>query len=149
MNTFDLCQVYVSHILNVTENSSFCIIHIEVFFKINVFFFSIPCTCPWQSFVKHRTQKMHILTDLGSNPSRRDGKPTTNRLSYGTAYIFLIGIVGGWSGWQGKPKYSEKTCPSAALFTTNRHAARTRTRAAAVGSQRLTAWATARPWHGL
>jgi hypothetical protein len=21
--------------------------------------------------------------------------------------------------WQGKPKYSEKTCPSAALFTTN------------------------------
>jgi hypothetical protein len=35
--------------------------------------------------------------------------------------------------WQGKPKYSEKTYPSATLS------------AAAVGSQRLTAWAMARP----
>jgi hypothetical protein len=24
-----------------------------------------------------------------------------------------------WNGWQGKPKYLEKTCPSAALYTTN------------------------------
>jgi hypothetical protein len=24
-----------------------------------------------------------------------------------------------WNDWQGKPKYSEKTCPSAALSTTN------------------------------
>jgi hypothetical protein len=41
---------------------------------------------------------------------------------------------------QGKPKYSEKTCPSAALSTTNpTSSVRTRTRAAAVGSQRLTA----------
>jgi hypothetical protein len=44
--------------------------------------------------------------------------------------------------WQGKPKYSEKTCPSATLFTTNpTFQTRARTRAAAVGSQRLTAWA--------
>jgi hypothetical protein len=41
-----------------------------------------------------------------------------------------------WNDWQGKPKYSEKTCPSAALSP---HAARMGTRAAAVGSQRLTA----------
>jgi hypothetical protein len=27
------------------------------------------------------------------------------------------GEVGGMNDWQGKPKYSEKTCPSAALFT--------------------------------
>jgi hypothetical protein len=48
--------------------------------------------------------------------------------------------------WQRKPKYSETTCSSAALPTTNpTWSARTRTRAAATGSQRLTAWATARP----
>jgi hypothetical protein len=38
--------------------------------------------------------------------------------------------------WQGKPKYSEKTCPNATLFTTNPTCtARTRTRGAAVGRQ--------------
>jgi hypothetical protein len=43
--------------------------------------------------------------------------------------------------WQGKPRYSEKTCPSAALSTTNPTcSARTRTRAAAVGSKWLTAY---------
>jgi hypothetical protein len=48
--------------------------------------------------------------------------------------------------WQGKPKYLEKTCHSAALSTTNPTCSvRTRTRAAAVGSQQLTAWAMARP----
>jgi hypothetical protein len=48
--------------------------------------------------------------------------------------------------WQGKPKYSEKTCPSAILSTTNptwldpglNPGRRS-------GSQRLTAWAMARP----
>jgi hypothetical protein len=44
--------------------------------------------------------------------------------------------------WQGKPKYSEKTCPSATLSTTNPTC---QTRAAAVGSQWLTAWVMARP----
>jgi hypothetical protein len=44
------------------------------------------------------------------------------------------------------PKYSEKTCLSAILFTTNpTWPDRARTRAIAVGSQRLTAWAAARP----
>jgi hypothetical protein len=45
--------------------------------------------------------------------------------------------------WQGKPKYSEKTCPRSTLSTTN--PTWIWTRAAAVGSQRLTAWAMARP----
>jgi hypothetical protein len=53
-----------------------------------------------------------------------------------------------WNDWQGKPKYSEKTCPNAALSITNPTCCRTRTRATAVGSQRLTAWATARPRSG-
>jgi hypothetical protein len=51
------------------------------------------------------------------------------------------GEVGGMKcDWQGKPKYSEKTCHSAILSTTNPTCqTRARTRAAAVGSQRLTA----------
>jgi hypothetical protein len=48
--------------------------------------------------------------------------------------------------WQGKPKYSEETCSSATLSTTNQTwGTRVRTRAAAVGSHQLTAWAMARP----
>jgi hypothetical protein len=57
------------------------------------------------------------------------------------------GEVGGMNGgWQGKPKYSEKNFPGATLSTTNpTFQTRARTRAAAVGSQRLTASAMARP----
>jgi hypothetical protein len=52
----------------------------------------------------------------------------------------------GESDWQRKPKYSEKTWPSAALSTTNpTWPDRARTRAAAVGIRRLTAWAMAWP----
>jgi hypothetical protein len=48
--------------------------------------------------------------------------------------------------WQGKPKYSEETCPDATLPTTNPTCqTRARTRAVAVESQRLTASATVRP----
>jgi hypothetical protein len=50
--------------------------------------------------------------------------------------------------WQGKPKYSEKTCLSAALSTANPTcSAQMWTRAAAVGSQWLTTWATTRPMY--
>jgi hypothetical protein len=58
------------------------------------------------------------------------------------------GEVGGMKfGLQGKSKYSEKTCPGAILSTTNPTCqTRARTRAAAVGSQRLTATAMARPY---
>jgi hypothetical protein len=57
------------------------------------------------------------------------------------------GEVGGMKcGWQGKPKYSEKTCPDAILSTKNATCqTRARKRAAAVGSQRLTALAMALP----
>jgi hypothetical protein len=54
--------------------------------------------------------------------------------------------------WQGKPKYSEKTCLSATLSTTDPtfpyDLTRARSRAAGVGSRRLTAWAMARPSGG-
>jgi hypothetical protein len=53
--------------------------------------------------------------------------------------------------WQGKPKYSEKTCPSATLSTTKSHMTRPglEPRTAAVGSQRLTAWAMARAFYSV
>jgi hypothetical protein len=49
--------------------------------------------------------------------------------------------------WQGKSKFSEKTCPSATFVHHKIPHDQTRvwTRAAAVGSWRLTAWAMARP----
>jgi hypothetical protein len=51
-----------------------------------------------------------------------------------------------WHDWQRKLKYLEKSCPSDVLSTTiPTWPNRTRTRASAAGSQRLTAWATARP----
>jgi hypothetical protein len=51
--------------------------------------------------------------------------------------------------WQGEPKSSEKTFPSATFVHHKIPHDQTRvwTRAAAVGSQRLTAWAMARPLH--
>jgi hypothetical protein len=45
--------------------------------------------------------------------------------------------------WQGKPKFSEKTCPSATFV--HHKIPHDQTRAATVGSRRLTAWAMARP----
>jgi hypothetical protein len=49
--------------------------------------------------------------------------------------------------WQGKPKFSEKTCPSATFVHHKIPHDKTRfwTGAAAVGSRRLPAWAMARP----
>jgi hypothetical protein len=48
--------------------------------------------------------------------------------------------------WQGKPKHSEKTCPSALCPSQiSQYLIWGRTRAAEVGSRRLTAWAVARP----
>jgi hypothetical protein len=48
--------------------------------------------------------------------------------------------------WGNRSIYSEKTCPSATLSTTNpTWSNRTRTQAAALGSQRLTAWAMVLP----
>jgi hypothetical protein len=50
------------------------------------------------------------------------------------------------TNWQGKPKYSEKTCHSSTLSSQIAHdLIRVWTRAAAVGSRRLIAWAMTRP----
>jgi hypothetical protein len=35
---------------------------------------------------RHSVHHKSHLTDPGLNPGRRDGKPATNRLSYGAAY---------------------------------------------------------------
>jgi hypothetical protein len=65
-----------------------------------------------------------------------------------TGLLYLAGWLRGWRRWwnerlwQGKQKYSEKSCPDATLSTTNPTC---ETRAAAVGNHRLTASAMARP----
>jgi hypothetical protein len=54
-----------------------------------------------------------------------------------------------WNDWQEKPNYSEKTCPVPFCPPQiPQDLTCTRTRAAAVGSWRLTAWATVRPYEG-
>jgi hypothetical protein len=51
------------------------------------------------------------------------------------------GAVSVMHQWQGKPKYSEETCPSAAMSTVDptNDVSWTRTRASQAGSRRLTA----------
>jgi hypothetical protein len=76
---------------------------------------------------------------------------STRHVGHWMAYCTCPGWLWWWrirwnEDWQAKPKYSEKTYPSATLSTTNPTCqTRAWTRAAAVGSQRLTAWAMARP----
>jgi hypothetical protein len=56
------------------------------------------------------------------------------------------GVVGGMRIGRGKPKYSEKSCPVPLCPPQIPHDLTwDRSRAAAVGNQRLTAWAMARP----
>jgi hypothetical protein len=69
-------------------------------------------------------------------------------------YCTCPGWLWGWKSlwnervWQERPKYSEKTCPDATLSTTNPTCqTRPRTRAATMGSQRLTPSAMSRPFH--
>jgi hypothetical protein len=70
------------------------------------------------------------------------------------AYCASLGWWWRWSwrsrwnvDWQGKPKFSEKICPSATFVHHKIPHDQTRvwTRATMVGSRRLTAWAIARP----
>jgi hypothetical protein len=77
---------------------------------------------------------------------------STRHVGHWMAYSTCPGWLWWWrriwwnKNWQGKPKYSEKTCPSPLRPPQiPLHQTRARNRAAAVGSQRLTAWAMARP----
>jgi hypothetical protein len=63
------------------------------------------------------------------------GTAATNRPTVSAPNVYDVGEIGGMIGW-GNRNTREKTCPGA----TNPHMlARMRTRAATVGSQRLTA----------
>jgi hypothetical protein len=85
------------------------------------------------------------------NSNRGAWIPTgsTRHVGHQLAYYTCPGWLWWWRNWwndywQGKPKYSEKTRPSATLSTTHpTWPDRARTRAAAVGSRGLTAWAMA------
>jgi hypothetical protein len=72
------------------------------------------------------------------------GTAATNRptVSAPGDYDGEIGAMIGRGNWSTR----RKPAPVPIFPPQTPHAARTRTRAAAVGRQRLTAWATARPW---
>jgi hypothetical protein len=70
------------------------------------------------------------LGPLGTVATNRPIVPAPGDYDYGE----IDGII-----WQGKPKYSEKSAPIPLCPRQIPHAARTRNRAATVGSQRLTA----------
>jgi hypothetical protein len=87
------------------------------------------------------------LLDLGSRQDSLDGWSARRKAS-ATCPGWLWRLRSWWNErfWQEIPKYSKKTCPDANLSTTNPTCqSRAQTRAAAVGSQRLTASAMAQP----
>jgi hypothetical protein len=68
------------------------------------------------------------------------GNAATNRPIVPTPGDYDDGEIGGMMIGKGNRSAMKKTCPNATLSTTNPTcSARTRTRAAAVGSERLTA----------
>jgi hypothetical protein len=93
------------------------------------------------SWLHHHVKLFFLIRIVGGGVQAG----STRYVGHWMAYCIYPGWLWWWRNWwdedwQEKPKYSEKTCPSATLSTT-----RDRTWAAALGSHRLTAWAVARP----
>jgi hypothetical protein len=130
--------------------------HLFVFRNSN--FFTEKVSEPWVQPPTWRTSSVYacpLVTGWPSFFNWYSGGVESNWVHSALRPLMAYCVSPGWlwwwrnwwnEGWQENPKYSEKTCSSAALSTTNPTcSARTRNRAAAVGSQRLTAWATALP----
>jgi hypothetical protein len=68
-----------------------------------------------------RPQVLHIALHSGGGGGFQTG--STRHVGHSLAYCTCPGWLWGWriwwNEWQGKPKYSEKTCPGATLSTTN------------------------------
>jgi hypothetical protein len=98
------------------------------------------------TFMCPRRRSIFFIRTVGG------GTGSTRHVGHWMAYCTCPGWLWWWrilwnKDWQGKAKYSEKTGPSVTLSTTNPTCqTRAQTRAAAVGSQRLIAWAMARPY---
>jgi hypothetical protein len=73
------------------------------------------------------------------------GTAATNRPIVPTPGDYCDGKIGGMMTGRGNRSTRRKPAPASLSPPQTPHAARTRTRAAAVGSQRLAAWATALP----
>jgi hypothetical protein len=107
----------------------------------------------WSSTIFSEKKKQEYSMNFFYSHSGGGGGGTlsTRHIGPWMAYYTCPGWLWWWRFWwnedcQGRLKYSEKTCPSATLSTTNPTCqTRARTQAAAVGSQRVTAWAMARP----
>jgi hypothetical protein len=94
-------------------------------------------------FARNRSPNPPSTPKPNSNSGGWSPTGSTRHVDHQLAYCTCSGWLWGWriwwnDDWHGKLKYSEKTCPSATLSTTNQTwPYRARTRAAAVGNQRL------------
>jgi hypothetical protein len=136
---------YVKYDKNILLNESYFLIIV-----LNAFSNLVSCLSlrrSWRS--KRRSYVLIIFLNwysggVESNWVHSALRPPIGLLCQPRVIMMLYKLVEWWLAVE--PKCSEKTCPSAALSTTNPTcSARTRTLAAAVGSQLLTAWATTRP----
>jgi hypothetical protein len=113
-------------------------------------FLTLPGLKLWTLGRPGRTQSLFLLFKYSGVQSILG--PVLSALRPLLAYCTCPGWLWRWRSWwnerlwQEKPKYSEKTYPDATLTTTNPTC---QTRAAAVGSQRLTASGMARPTQSL
>jgi hypothetical protein len=110
----------------------------------------VPFYNIYNSSVSPGFTRQIMLNSFNSNSGGCSPTGSTWHVGHQLAYCTCPGWLWGWriwwnDDWQGKPKYSEKTCPSATLSSTSpTWPDRARTRAAAVESQWLAAWAMAR-----
>jgi hypothetical protein len=114
-----------------------------MFSVLNVFNFGFSCGSTAQFWASAASMKLSVsfrLLDLGQSAVLL-GRVISSSQGFCVSAPGDCedGEVGGMNGfWQGKPKYSEKPCPDVTLSTTNPTCqTRARTRAAAVGSERL------------
>jgi hypothetical protein len=107
----------------------------------------------WEVFCINRkftflTKRIYLIYFYSNSGRWSPYRMSTRHCGHVLAYCTCPGWLWGWRSWwneillAGETEVLWETCPSAILSTTNPTC---HTRATAVGSQRLTAWAMTRP----
>jgi hypothetical protein len=102
--------------------------------------------CWW---LKWRSSVSSFLVSWGGVRLSPLGMPAANWPTVPAMDDRWVWSISWNENWQGKPKYSEETCPSATLSTTYPDLTWDQTRATMEGSRWLTAWAMAWPRSGV
>jgi hypothetical protein len=92
--------------------------------KYSIQFNSILYCRKAQGWSRYKFRRLVIRFFLDSHTGRWSSAGHTQHVSHLMVYCTCPGWLWWWriwcnKDWQGKPKYSEKTCPSSTLFTTN------------------------------